>query len=137
MDSVNEAHAQHGCGSQWYSINGIGVVSESGLTGVWPGAPGEGVMGAEQCGGCCGSRVRADKLLDLTETPSLAHDMGMKMPLKHRRGLRETISGTVCTGGSQAGKQRPGPQSQLGPHTAEHPQVSLLTSLGSGLPSVK
>lgn len=32
MDSVNEAHAQHGCGSQWYSINGIRVVSESGLT---------------------------------------------------------------------------------------------------------
>lgn len=88
-------------------------------------------------GAAVGAELRADKLLDLAETPSLAHDMGMKMTLKHRRGLRETILGTVSTGGSQAGKQRPGPQAQLGPHTAEHPQVTLLTSLGSVLPSVK
>lgn len=62
--------------------------------------------------------VGLGKSVTLTETPGLGPDVGMKMSLKDWRGLREINLGTMSTGGSQAEKQRAGPQAQLCPHVA-------------------
>lgn len=74
------------------------------------------------------------KSINLSETPGLGHYMGMKMSLKGWRDLREINLGTISTGGSQAKKQRHGPQTQLCLQVAWYSQASLLTSLDSVFP---
>lgn len=74
-------------------------------------------------GAAAGCRVRArpsaepargtGKSINLSETPGLGHYMGMKTSLKGWGDLREINLGTMSTGGSQAEKQRPGPQAWL------------------------
>lgn len=63
--------------------------------------------------------------------------MGMKMSLKGWRDLREINLGTISIGGSQAEKQRHGPQTQLCLQVAEYSQASLLISLDSVFPPIK